>query len=310
MYSKKFKLYKDKVVAAFIEKSEQANASWLVDLNRRKIREYCVERIEMGIEPNDHRAISDYLKMKAGDKDYLTAIGGRDADYFQALYQFLREPTRNPASPIVELVSWLVEFQNRPFAKFLETEHHQPIAIEEQIDKVKGNEEQSDPTDIEEEEPVISTGSAISRENGNLHPLVSGTAGTGRPKTSPIKLASKGWYIGIAALAIIGIIYWLYPKNSGCMYWDNYHYVATSCNVPRPDTPLIALDEARLRSFTRIKNIDTITENSVGKLWWVRVNGQIEIYKEGGKHPLYPDKELKKVTDYVVNLINNRHSSN
>ncbi|MDT3402253.1 hypothetical protein [Mucilaginibacter terrae] len=308
MYSENFRLYKEKVVAAFLEKSAQANASWLVDLNRRKIRDYCVERIERGVEPDDHRAISDYLKMKAGDREYLTAVNATDADYFQALYQFLKEPSRNPASAIVELVSWLVDFQDRPFAKYLANQHTQPVEAKEDVIRDQENERQSDHAGKEEQETVISTRSGIPTNEVNIRPLVSNTSGTGVQGDKPKSVITRQWYIGIAMILLLGVIYWRYTHINECMYWDNYHYVATSCNVPRPDTPLIALDEARLKHFTRIERIDTITKNSVGKLWWVSIDGQIEIYTSGGTHPLYPNKTLKKVTDYVVNVLDNRKS--
>jgi hypothetical protein len=305
MYSERFKIYKEEVVAAFLKKSEQANESWLVDLNRRKIREHCIERIESGVEPNDRRALSDFLKMKADDHDYLTAINATDADYFQGLLQFLKKPSRNPASTTVELLSWLIHFPARPYSTYLEYGGNQPITVEEELILYNEQKDQRDISDSDVEQPEIPAPQIVIGEAERDPPVQPVSKDTG-PNGTGSKIIGKPWLIGVSVI-LIGVLIWRFTaKDNECMYWNDDHYVATSCSVPRLDTPLIKFDEKKLRGFRRIKKVDTLTAYSVNKLWWVRVGDSIELYTAGGKHPLYGDKKLKLVTDYVVNVCRNR----
>ncbi|MDB5088640.1 MAG: hypothetical protein JWR09_2634 [Mucilaginibacter sp.] len=308
MYSERFKVYKEEVVAAFLKKSDQANESWLVDLNRRKIRDYCVERIERGVEPGDRRAVSDYLKMKSDDHDYLNAINATDADYFQGLFQFLKDPSKNPASTAVEMLSWLIDFPYRPFSMYLESGNTQGIVIDEKIipDEQKKGDENISNTNIEQ--PVKDPPSVLVNQGQENPPSTPFDTGTDGRSPAHGKTMDKRWVIAIVVLFLICAIYWLLPKHNECMYWSSDHYVATSCNIPKSDTPLIKFDEEKLQGFRRIEKVDTLTTYSVNKLWWVRVGDSIEVYTAGGRHPLYADKKLKLVTDYVVNVCRNRRN--
>jgi hypothetical protein len=230
-----------------------------------------------------------YLEMKPGDKDYLTFIKKKVADDFRGFEQFLMKPEINTSEKNVELLAWLIDFPSRPYSKYIEAGFDEPVLTEDEQD-VKID---------------IGEGETIEPEATKPDPTDRGQISQ---RIKPDNKIDQRWLIGIAVLFIGVLIWWLSPGSDQCMYWNNDHYVATSCNVPRLDTPLVALDRSKLRGFLRIKRLDTLTQYSVGKLWYARVADSIEVYSAGGTHPLYPDKKLKKVTDYVVNVCHNRRN--
>ncbi len=270
MKSERFIAYKKEVVAVFEKKREKAEESWLVDLNRRKIWARSIELIENGVEPSDHRALSDYLKMQADDRDYLRNVKEKDGDYFQGLFKFLDGKVANPADSTIEFLSWMIDFPKRPFSEYIKADSSERL------------------------EPIV--------EPPPPKPPVEIKKGSDRRQIAPLYL----WISGISLLILFaGLIWWFWPTND-CMYWNDDHYVESPCNVPKLDTPLFTLDRAKLRGFRQIKKIDTISYYAVGKFWFTRVgkDNRIEIFTARGGHPLYPDKKLKEVTDYIVNTCN------
>jgi len=275
MNSKRFKAYNEEVIAAFQKKRDKADESWLVQLNRRKIWERSIELVENGVEPRDHRAVSDYLEMRAEDKDYLRAIKAKDADYFQGLFKFLNNMVVNPADSTVEFLSWMIGFPKRPFSEYIKGDADYPQeTINDQLltDKKGPNE-----PDVKPDKPA------------------------GRRQFNPLHL----WMSGLVLLLLFAGLIWHFWPDNDCMYWKSDRYVESSCNIPRLDTPLTAFDQAKLSSFRRINKIDTLTDYAVGRFWYTRITkDSVEIFTARGVHPLYPDKELKKVTDYIVNSCN------
>lgn len=283
MYTDKLNLYKEVVVNAYFQKRAKGEDDWLNRLTRDRIRRQCSQKIENGLERRDERTLHRFLEMDLTDADYLTAIRDTDGDDFQGFKNFLDNPGIKTSQENVELLAWLIDFPDRPYSKYLDAGKDRPDISEE--------EEVVPPTTDQDEEtrqPQKSTPPEI------------------RPTPPPVNRKVWRWLLGPAGLLIGALVWWLLPQDNKCMYWDNDHYVATSCSVPRLDTPLIAFDGAKLRGFRRIKRVDTLTGYSVGRLWWARVGDSIEVFTAEGRHPLHPDKKLKKVTDYVVNFCRNR----
>ena len=86
-----------------------------------------------------------------------------------------------------------------------------------------------------------------------------------------------------------------------CMYWNGNEYQPVSCDKKVKDTLVIALDTMRLAHLKKITKPDTITEASVGKLWYFIRNKNAEFYTCGGLHPIYTDMRLRPLTDYILN---------
>ncbi|MCQ6961093.1 hypothetical protein [Mucilaginibacter aquariorum] len=284
IYTERFAAYKKAVVSAYLQKCSQAQENWLIKPTRGRIRQLCCKLVEDGLSKRDENMLYKYLEMEPGDRDFLAAIKETDADDFQGFVQFLNNTEINPAEPKVELLAWLIDFPARPYSKYIETGKDELDVAEDEL-KIKPPAKNDDETNL----PPKDTKQEIA------------------PIPPPVNKKDWRWLIGIAVLLIGGVILWrVWTDGKKCMYWSDDHYVATYCDVPRLDTPILPIDRAKLRGFRKIKKTDTLTSPyALRNFWYVRVADSLEIYSASGTHPLYPDKRLEAVTDYVVNFCRN-----
>lgn len=300
MYTDKFIIYKEAVVNAYHEKREKGSEAWMNQLTRYRVRRRCCELVENGVEKRDERTLHRYLEMDSNDNDYLRAIKETDGDDFQGFVKFLETPTINTSEDNVELLAWLISFSARPHAKFIEeslitpeSESNDPVDPSDPVILVNTTPDIANP---EETPPIL-----VHQEKPPVDPA-------GRKVKEPEDHQSKFLKLLLIVLAIVvtGIMIWLFviPKET-CMYWNNDRYVATACGIPHGDTPLIALNQNKLKNFRKVKCSDTLSRSSIGHLWFTRVGDSLEFYTAEGKHPLYPDKRLKPLTDYAINFCRN-----
>jgi len=88
--------------------------------------------------------------------------------------------------------------------------------------------------------------------------------------------------------------------NQECMYWTGDHYQPIACDQKKGDTPIIALDTQKVAHLKKITRPDTLTENALGKVWYVKVNNMPEFYTDSGSYPMDIKKELKPMTQYIL----------
>jgi hypothetical protein len=304
IYTERFAAYKNAVVSAYHQKRSDAQESWLIKPTRARVRQLCCKLIEDGLENRDEKMLRDYFKMESTEHDFLAAIKKTDADDFQGFVLFLNNTEINPAETNIELLAWLIGFQLRPFSKYIKQPKNEQWLIENKDERSRPNL----PVKGQAQDNVDRTQATSGLKEDDL---VQEDPQQIEMEIPPIASAEKiksGRLIAIAALLVGAfVIWWCLPSDNKCMYWDNDHYAATSCNIPRADTPLVQLDAVKLGSFRRLHHVDSLTYKSVNKLWYVRVGGIIEVYSANGKHPLYPQKKLAPLTYYAVNVCKKQH---
>lgn len=84
------------------------------------------------------------------------------------------------------------------------------------------------------------------------------------------------------------------------MYWKGDHYEAVSCNQKIEDVDIIAMDTNKLTRLRKITRPDTLTQSSLGKVWYAKIDNEVEFYTSGGFHPEYTDRRLKPITTYII----------
>lgn len=305
--------YKALVMAAF-DREFQANrlSQELVLPTAGNLKAEAVKVCSTRFDPRDETILSSFFKAEPGAASYLRAIKNRNYQIFRPLSTFLNDRTRDTSFRNIQLLAWLIDFKPRPFHPQLVL----PAAAAPEPEPVISTTLADDNEELFLGSTIPASGHANSVFTGEKDEkpevlLPFGPDGTKKPNghdetlTKPVY---KRWLTGAAALLIGVTLIWLFVKgDKKCMYWDNDHYIATSCSVPRTDTPLVRLDPARLRGFRRLHHVDTLTYYSVDKLWYVRVGGIIEVYSAYGKHPLYPEKKLAPLTYYAVNVCQKQH---
>ena len=90
-------------------------------------------------------------------------------------------------------------------------------------------------------------------------------------------------------------------KNTVCVYWASDHYQEVACEEEPRGRVIIPMSPERIKSFRRITRKDTITEWSIGKLYYIKNSNDIECYTEGGKYPEDMNRDLNLLTRHMFN---------
>lgn len=85
-----------------------------------------------------------------------------------------------------------------------------------------------------------------------------------------------------------------------CMYWDGSHYEPAECDKYAINKPTIPLDIRVLNNLEKIRCPDLLTTKDIGKVWYVRIDGQHEFFTDSGRYPLDQQKKLKPLSAYIL----------
>lgn len=108
--------------------------------------------------------------------------------------------------------------------------------------------------------------------------------------------------LSIAAAVCLFLIYKLVFRKS-CMQWMTDHYEYVDCNIETSNL-VVAADIKKIKNQRKVMREDTITYNSIGKLWYLKTDNNYEFFTMEGKHPIYTTRKLRIVTKLIVD--NNR----
>lgn len=113
----------------------------------------------------------------------------------------------------------------------------------------------------------------------------------------------------VATLGLImGVTYWKGIPPDGCMYWTGTEYKAVDCDAQLPNTQILALNQQKLDHFKKITLPDTMTFNSLNKVWYSKINNEVEFFTTKGKHPLKTDRILKPITTHILGKYGNNRA--
>ena len=89
-------------------------------------------------------------------------------------------------------------------------------------------------------------------------------------------------------------------ENTKYMYWNGAEYkeLENSNNSPQ-EYHLIELDKDKLQAFKKITLTDTITLNSVGRIYYSKYQNKLEFFTASGTNP-NNGKHLKPTTAYII----------
>ncbi|MCZ4224970.1 hypothetical protein [Pedobacter rhodius] len=135
------------------------------------------------------------------------------------------------------------------------------------------------------------------------------------PPPPPLKVNNIIFKISISfiILFIVSIAYAFWKKNKDkaireatpteqCMYWTGQHYEPIACNDKDANKLKIPLNKEQLANQQKITLPDTLTNWSIGKVWYARtkINGKRDFYTDSGTNPLDTTKRLLPLTDYIL----------
>jgi hypothetical protein len=285
-----FSDYKTLVVRDY-QKKRKANIlpPALVRPSPARLRAVCMMICEDRFNPKDLPTLRTFFGACVDKSTCLKAIDRYDTGKFKALGNFLKGETTAPDDKIVELLAWLIDFTPRPH-EFGRT--YQSISHEDDM----AGQDISQPI---ENQPV--------QEQPKEYPIGPPTSTPLTPPNDKTATPNRKRRRLITALSILllgaAIYWWIHASANAphaCMFWTGDHYQPIPCNQHPENAFVIPLDSEKMVHLRKITRPDTITENALGSIWYVKYHDNYECYTAPGYHPIDSNLKLRPLTDYVL----------
>jgi hypothetical protein len=296
------------VVDAYKKKRHNNELSpLLVTFKRRDIRQECVnlynKKVKDG-ERNEHSMLTAFFGEPMQGRSLIYTIENCSLDKFRPLENLVKKGVKNPNLTSVELLAWLIDFRHRPYSVGMNV-----LLNNDELETPGEEPEEAQAEQKEDGENLITL------ENSRAENHISVADKPGEPqKLSIDQTRIKRSTIVVLSFIISGVVLTaIYsvnkPQNESlnplgnsttkCMVWSDDHYEELPCNEERKGQLKLVLDQEKIKSFKRILREDTITEKSIGKIYYIRRNNLIEYYTSGGNHPVEMTKQLHPLTRYM-----------
>jgi hypothetical protein len=300
-----------KLVIAEFDRQKRAGvlAPELLAPTRKDLRDHCVKVCTERYKKKDEPLLKSFYGERNSQAEYKIAVQNADAEDFRNLHNFIWK-RRGRAFLNVCMLAWMIDFEPRPFRDDLEppvivvpeegeipesTAGPIPQAEVPVTAPVEGN----PPLEIPEPEipePIFVTIDTDTDGKEPEKPL--------GPDRSKLK---KRWVYGALIILLCTTAYYIITHqvtgNEGCMVWTGEKYRPVPCTYTPQNGGLAAipLNTAVLKHFKKIMKDDTLTANSIGKVFCVKINGKYEYYTDSAANPVYPEKPLRVLTRYIMN---------
>ncbi|MDQ8003378.1 MAG: hypothetical protein REI64_01185 [Pedobacter sp.] len=327
-----FSTYKQAVLHHYLSKK---NASELPIRLRKPtpagIRDHLIQYLG---KYYDARKDEQILEMFFNHQDevaaYAKAVNRIDIGKFKPVIKFLEGKTPNPEDKQVHLAALLIDFE-RPYIfgkdySLEETEEKDAAETEELEDLVNENElveeiekqvneeggtvmstllapvEDEETADTEKpslEEKQPNSEASIGELGADDHNRKKGRFfwlknGVGNKVRMPLLVLSATILGFVVKELVVGV-----PNGKQCMYWKNDRYIAIACNEKLPkESKKLGLDTFLLDNFRLITEPDTITERSIGKLWYLKHQKNFDYFTVEGTHPIH-GRRLSRLSDLI-----------
>lgn len=320
--------YKEKVILTYEEKKKANAISFnLIHPAPAKLKEECLRVYEERPLKKDENLFRSFFESKGDAINYSGNIKAIDIDKFRPLINFVKRKTNFTETKNVELLAWLIDFEPRPYKDDFDyinmpvsgggnspvpVPTPDPIAVPVPVPVPPKDPESPVPPPIDEPiDPIPPT-----KKDPPIPPEIKGIkrikqiiiqkilAFIERYKwlkhAVPKSRNEKAAISLIIIFTIASITYILIRDNKNCMYWTGEHYEAISCEQTVDDVAIIAKDTVKLNHLKKIMHPDTLTLNSLGKVWYVRTYEGLEFYTSDGFHPIYSERRLKPITTHII----------
>jgi hypothetical protein len=266
--------YKIAVKAKYEIEKRGTHSSVLISPSRARLRSLCLEIFKSDRDQSDLNVFSSFFRF-----DFSPSCSGKlkgQTDKFRPIETFFKGETNLVDVEAINLAAILVDFQPRPFFKFLKS------------DWKKGSEKTEE-------------FAGLGKKNEKLPILIS---------TKPYlkntfleKKTKKTVLIILVALSFVFTCYFTFQKKQ-CMQWSGNHYETVDCelytNDPSKFKSIKPLDK-NLIDLKKIQVCDTTTffKNGEAIIWYAKTENGIDFFNTHGRHP-ENDHALKPVTNYIL----------
>lgn len=287
-----FSTYKQVILRTYRERVHAGEVSLrLQSPTPAGIKEELLHVLQKGYDSKkDQQTLILFFGHQENLGEYIKAVQRTEIDKFKPVINFLKGSTDNPDDKQVHLAALLINYEHRPYVFGR--------------DYGLGEEEKESLMNTEERE------NEANKLSGNTQDPAGSSMTKSSKKVSFIRLLrgvkGRDWMFIPIMVVLFGSGGMIAHKLSGqgmdgkqCMYWQEDHYEAVACNTSLgTEIEKIALDTFLLESFKKITLLDTITERSIGKIWYLKHQKQFEYFTAPGKHPLHK-KKLSRLSAYI-----------
>lgn len=297
-----FSDYKLRVINLYLEKSRCRELPLnLLNSSPARLREECAVAAAERLSKRDEAALKVFFGSFSSPEDLYYLIKKADADKFKPLDNWMKRKSGDTDDKNVELLAWLIDFPERPYINSYmrnSPAYHAAEGLSPAERTVGHSQPQSGRPEA--------AGPGEDMDGQFLrYPAASGAQSPGAVFLS----AKRSWseklpfLLAPAALIMFMLIFFAmngdFRKKDTCMYWAGDRFVRANFDQKIPNVQLVALDTFRLNNFFKITRTDTLGPQCVGKIWYSKINKQVEFFTTGGMHPRHPDRQLKPVSLYM-----------
>lgn len=280
------------VIGAYNKKRTNGKLSpLLIQSTPANIRRECANVYQERNEKKDEQTLRAFFGPAEQGRKLLSVIQKFDVDRFRPLDSYLKEPEKKGINDRnLELLAWLIDFRHRPFVFGMDV-----ILDDEELALITN--------DLGDTQPVPEPKGPDEKPVKPPSPV--------NPFIETDKQRSKFRKSIVFFLVLIictGGIYAVWQQkrdkqitgntNADCMYWAGDHYDKVPCNEKRKGL-VLPLDLEMIKHFRKITREDTITEQSIGVIYYLKTDRKIEYFTTGGKHPVYVTRTLKVLSPYM-----------
>ncbi len=120
MEQKTIEDYKREILHKFNVIENKKIAGYESELTSVSVRDACIYLCDKRIDKVDIEILNRFFNCHNNTQpNYREIINSLDKDKFKPIWQFLKGDTESPSKFRIELVAWLVDFNPRPYAKYL-----------------------------------------------------------------------------------------------------------------------------------------------------------------------------------------------
>lgn len=295
-----FKDYKQNVLIDYRNKVANDKLIHLVELSPALLRDECLNVLkEREQSKNDFILLRTIFGAAENEKDYLKIIGDYPISKLKSLSNFLKGEPVKPDRKNIELLAWLIDYQPRPY------QEGDPYDISKVKVKTPGAPTKHEPND--EESSIANNQQTKSGKKDGISNTEKITVAKIKNKVSlkPLLL------VCIIALIVGRIAFYLWNQKVNqirmplpgekCMYWTGNHYEPVKCDAYIAGATIIPLDLMRLKNQQKIPAVKLVTKTELKQAWYTKIDGEPELYRDSGVHPIDTTKKLRPLSQYMIN---------
>ena len=272
-------------IKQFIELAKVGDrAPFLNKPTTTSLRDYCFFLVKEGLNTVDEINFRYFLGLNK-EADLVKEIKKIQADKFKQIKKFIDGELDNTSSDKLELIAILIDFNPRPYSKFLK--QYKTVVVE----------------------PIFE---ANVQEQLNDAVVVQGLVNI-ETKTPENKDNTKLIVVLLLLIVVLGSVGYLikdiFLREKRLMEWKSNHYEVvddTGVNGIGNFRTIAPYDESKMS----LKKIDVNSETpffhyDTPLVYYLKHNGEVEFFNQPGQHPVLK-KTLRPVTQHIISVYVNK----